>query len=191
MDNHREYLTPRLLKAINIASVAHKDHTRKGSGIPYVSHLFGVMYLLSQVTDDEDVLIAGLLHDVLEDVPENYSREQMEADFGPKVVEIVLGVTKDESLGDWQQRSDAYIAHLRNVASDESVMVSCADKLHNLKSILDDHALIGDELWGRFNSGKESQQWWYRQIHTVVAQRMPDFPLNAELGRLVEQMECC
>lgn len=191
MVEQNEFLSPRLLKAINTASVAHRSHTRKGSGIPYVSHLFGVMYLLSQVTDDEDVLIAGLLHDVLEDVPEHYSREQMQDDFGARVVGIVLGVTKDNSLSEWQQRADAYISHLRDVAPNEAILVSCADKLHNLKSILDDHSRIGDQLWERFNSGKERQQWWYRQIHEVVAQRLPGLPLNEELGKLVQQMEKC
>lgn len=189
MVGNTEFLSPRLMAAINTASVAHRDHFRKGSGIPYVAHLYGVMYLLSQVTDDEDVLIAGLLHDVLEDVPQVYSREQMEKDFGSRVVEIVLGVTKDDSLSQWQQRADAYIARLRDAASDESVMVSCADKLHNLKSIVDDYSRIGDQLWERFTSGKEGQQWWYCQIHEVVAQRLPDFPLNQELGKLIQQLE--
>lgn len=185
----KDFLSPRLMKAMNTAAVAHRDHTRKGSGIPYVAHLFGVMHLLAQVTDDEDVLIAGLLHDVIEDVPENYSAQQMKADFGERVVEIVLGVTKDDSLKSWEDRSNAYIAHLRDVASDEAVMVSCADKLHNLKSIMDDHAILGEELWSRFNSGKDRQQWWYRQIHEVVAVRLPGFPLNSELGQLVAEME--
>lgn len=66
-------LSPRLRCAINAAARAHRDQVRKGSGIPYVSHVYAVMFLLSQVTDDEDILIAGLLHDTLEDVPEKYT----------------------------------------------------------------------------------------------------------------------
>lgn len=182
-------LTPRLQKAINVAAVAHDGHKRKGTSIPYVSHLFGVMYLLAQVTDDEDVLIAGLLHDALEDVPERYGEEQLRADFGDRVLAIVQGVTKDSSLPDWQARSDAYIEHLATQASEESVMLSCADKLHNLQSILLDYEVLGDELWSRFNSGKERQQWWYEQIAEVVEKRLPGFPLNRELQEAVTTLK--
>lgn len=180
--------SPRLIRAINVAAWAHRNHTRKGTDIPYVSHVFGVMHLVSQVTDDEDVQIAALFHDILEDVPEEYSREQMTQDFGERVVQLVLGVTKDDTLTSWQDRADAYLAHLRQ-ADDGSVMVSAADKLHNLLSILADHAELGDELWGRFNSGKERQQWWYRSIHTVAAERLPGNPLVEELGRRVDELE--
>lgn len=180
--------SPRLLRAINTAAWAHRDHVRKGTTIPYVSHVFGVMHLLSQVNDDEDVLIAGLFHDILEDVPEEYSAAEMEMELRPRVVELVHGVTKDDTLDSWQERSDAYIAHLRD-AEDGSVLISAADKLHNLMSILGDHAEIGDELWGRFNSGKERQQWWYRAIYTVAAERLPGNPLVEELGVRVEELE--
>ncbi len=180
--------SPRLLRAINTAAWAHRDHVRKGTTIPYVSHVFGVMHLLSQVNDDEDVLIAGLFHDILEDVHEEYSAAEMEMEFGPRVVELVRGVTKDDTLDSWQERSDAYIAHLRD-AEDGSVLISAADKLHNLMSILGDHAETGDELWGRFNSGKERQQWWYRAIYTVAAERLPGNPLVEELGVRVEELE--
>lgn len=180
--------SPRLLRAINVAAWAHRDHTRKGTDIPYVSHVFGVMHLVSQVTDDEDVQIAALFHDILEDVPEEYSAEQMEAQFGPRVVELVRGVTKDSALESWQERSDAYIAHLSQ-AEDGSVLISAADKLHNLLSILADHGEVGEELWGRFNSGKDRQQWWYRAIYTVAAERLPGNPLVEELGRRVVELE--
>lgn len=187
-----EILTPRLMQALNVATRVHDGHYRKATDIPYASHLFGVMYLASKqgLSADvgEDVLIACLLHDTLEDVPEKYTAQQMEADFGPRVLDIVLGVTKDDSLGDWQERSDAYLAHLRE-ASYESVVVSACDKLHNLSSILADHEVLGDELWPRFNSGKERQQWWYRAVLEVVEQRAPELPLlveyRAKVARLV------
>lgn len=79
---------------MNTAAWAHRHHVRKGGGIPYVSHLYSVMYLLASVTNDEDVLIAGLLHDTLEDVPEEYNSAQLEADFGPRVRELVEELTK-------------------------------------------------------------------------------------------------
>lgn len=180
--------SPRLIQAINTAAWAHRDHVRKGTDIPYVSHVVGVMHLVSQVTDDEDVLVAALFHDILEDVPEEYSPQRMAEEFGDRVVELVRGVTKDSTLSSWQDRSDAYLAHLRE-ADDGSVLISAADKLHNLLSIHADLDALGDELWGRFNSGKERQLWWYRSVADLVQERLPGNPLGVELARQVEHLE--
>lgn len=180
--------SPRLIQAINTAAWAHRDHVRKGTDIPYVSHVVGVMHLVSQVTDDEDVLIAALFHDILEDVPEEYSPQRMAEEFGDRVVELVRGVTKDSTLSSWQDRSDAYLAHLRK-ADDGSVLISAADKLHNLLSIHADLDELGDELWARFNSGKERQLWWYRSVADLVLERLPGNPLGEELARQVARLE--
>ena len=180
--------SPRLIQAINTAAWAHRDHVRKGTDIPYVSHVVGVMHLVSQVTDDEDVLVAALFHDILEDVPEEYSPQRMAEEFGDRAVELVRGVTKDSTLSSWQDRSDAYLAHLRE-ADDGSVLISAADKLHNLLSIHADLDALGDELWGRFNSGKERQLWWYRSVADLVQERLPGNPLGEELARQVERLE--
>lgn len=178
----------RLLRAINVAARAHDGHYRKGTDIPYVSNVMAVMHILSTVTDDEDVLIGGLFHDILEDVPERYGEEQMRAEFGDRVVELVKGVTKDDSLADWQARSEAYLRHLAG-ASEGSVLISVADKLHNLLSILADHAEVGAELWGRFNSGQQRQQWWYRAVYEVANDKLPGNPLVGLLGEKVELLE--
>lgn len=178
-------MTPRLSTAINKATWAHRHQTRKGSGLPYILHPFSVMCIAGEATSDEDILIACLMHDVPEDVPEEYSAEQMRADFGDRVLDIVLGVTKNDTLPDWQARADAYLHHLELEASDESVIVSCADKIHNLMSILADYDKIGDELWTRFNAGKERQIWWYRAILDVVSRRLPELGINQRLAELV------
>lgn len=187
-----QVLTPRIVKAINIAAVAHDGHYRKATDIPYPSHLFAVMFLASHQELDadieEDVLIGCLLHDTLEDVPERYSREQMAQDFGPRVVEFVNGVTKDATLGTWQERADAYLEHLK-AAPEGSVVISACDKLHNLTSILTDLDECGPVLWDRFNSGKERQQWWYRAVYEVVAQRLPHLPLLEEYRVKLERLE--
>ncbi|GAB3595251.1 HD domain-containing protein [Corynebacterium faecale] len=184
-------LTPRLRRAINTASVAHRDHVRKGSGIPYITHLFSVMYLLRSVTKDEDVLIAGLLHDTLEDVPEHYSAAQMEADFGPRVLGLVRDLTKDDSLPLWRDRADSYLDHLEHRAHEDAVLISLADKTHNLMSTLDDLAVMGESLWDRFNSTKEENQWWYAEIHRVAVTRVGENQLTVQLGELVERLRAC
>lgn len=180
--------TPRLMTAINVAARAHDGHKRKATDLPYASHLFGVMTIASSVTDDEDVLIACLLHDTIEDVPEKYDATQMRQDFGQRVLDIVLGVTKQE-LPTWQERSDAYLAHLKKGASDESVLVSLCDKMHNLMSTLAECDEVGEAAWERFNAGKERQQWWYRSMYEVVAKRLPDNLLLPEFQGLVERLE--
>ncbi|MFP7365543.1 HD domain-containing protein [Corynebacterium callunae] len=180
-------LSPRLRKAINTAAWAHRNHVRKGSGIPYFSHLYSVMYLLSTVTDDEDILIAGLLHDTLEDVPEEYSAAQLEADFGPRVRALVEELTK-KPLKTWKARADAYLLHLSEGASLEAVLISTADKLHNIYSISDDYAVLGEDLWQRFNSGKQQQLWWYSEVHRISCERLGPNQLNKQLGECVEKL---
>jgi (p)ppGpp synthase/HD superfamily hydrolase len=182
-------LTLRLERAIRVAATAHRDQKRKGSNTPYISHPYSVMCIASNVTADEDVLIACLFHDILEDVPEEYSKEKMTMEFGERVVSIVEGVTKDSSINDWQGRADAYLYHLENDASDESIIVSGADKIHNLMSILEDYQTTGDELWSIFNVGKEKQLWWYESVLEVIKKRSAPAELTDRLEELLKQFQ--
>ena len=178
----------RLVRGIAIASRAHDGHYRKGSGVPYISHPMSVMLIAASVTNDEDVLLAALFHDILEDVPENYSRAEMEDEFGPRVVEIVEGVTKDSSLPSWQERADAYLEQLSH-GSEESLIVAAADKFHNLSQTLEDLDRDGHALWERFRSTPSQQLWWYTSVRNVIAERLPDLPLLAGLGVLIERLD--
>lgn len=178
----------RLMRGIATASRAHDGHYRKGSGVPYISHPMSVMLIAASVTNDEDVLLAALFHDILEDVPENYSRAEMEDEFGPRVVEIVEGVTKDSSLPSWQERADAYLEQLSH-GSEESLIVAAADKFHNLSQTLEDLDRDGHALWDRFRSTPSQQLWWYTSVRNVIAERLPDLPLLADLGVLIERLD--
>ncbi|APT92629.1 guanosine polyphosphate pyrophosphohydrolase [Corynebacterium phocae] len=187
-----QVLSPRILRAVNVAAAAHDGHYRKGSGIPYVSHIFSVMHVASKQGLDpeieEDVLIACLLHDTIEDVPEKYSSEDILADFGPQVLDFVLSVTKDSSLPNWQARAHAYIERL-NAAPYGAVVVAACDKLHNLSSMLADHEQVGEALWQRFSSAKEDQKWWYQAIYDVVERRAPGLPLLPEYAVKLRRLE--
>ncbi|MFR9482175.1 HD domain-containing protein [Corynebacterium amycolatum] len=178
----------RLMRGIATASRAHDGHYRKGSGVPYISHPMAVMLIAASVTNDEDVLLAALFHDILEDVPENYSRAEMEDEFGPRVVEIVEGVTKDSSLPSWQERADAYLEQLSR-GSAESIIVAAADKFHNLSQTLEDLDREGHSLWRRFRSTPSQQLWWYTSVRNVIAERLPDMPLLADLSVLIERLD--
>ena len=178
----------RLMRGIATASRAHDGHYRKGSGLPYISHPMSVMLIAASVTNDEDVLLAALFHDILEDVPENYSRAEMKDEFGPRVVEIVDGVTKDSSLPSWQERADAYLEQLSH-GSEESLIVAAADKFHNLSQTLEDLDRDGHALWDRFRSTPSQQLWWYTSVRNVIAERLPDMPLLADLSVLIERLD--
>ena len=182
--------THRLDKAIRIAAWAHEQQLqhRKGTDIPYIIHPFGVMLIASNATDDEDVLIACLLHDVLEDVDTSiYDEQTMRADFGDRMVAIVKDVTKDDSVRDWHERSKAYLDHLENKASNEAVIVSASDKIHNLVSILVDYGIEGDNLWNRFSTKSSTDQlWWYESILAVITKRGISAELISQLAGQVE-----
>ncbi len=182
-------VTPRLEKAIRIATVAHNEQKRKGSDTPYIIHPYSVMCIAANATQDEDILIACLFHDILEDVPDKYPRELMVKDFGERVANIVDGVTKDSSLPDWQSRAEAYLKHLEQEASDESVIVSCADKAHNLLSMLTDYAEVGDSLWERFKAGSDRQLWWYAEVLRVIRKRLPSLVIADELEALINRFK--
>lgn len=181
--------TPRLDKALRIAAWAHEQQNqhRKGTDIPYIMHPTAVMMIASNVTDDEDTLIACLFHDILEDVDsEIYSDVQMADDFGANVVAIVKDVTKDGTIEDWHECSRAYLSHLTHKASDQAVIVSACDKIHNLLSVNTDYQQLGDALWERFTTkSKQDQLWWYESILDAITARNAPAYLIDRLGALV------
>ena len=180
------HFTHRLESAIVTAAKAHRKQMRKGSDIPYIIHPFSVMTVASEVTEDEDTLIACLFHDILEDVPEEYSEQQMRDDYGQRVVDIVRGVTKDDSIEDWREANEAYLQNLRENASDESVIVSAADKIHNLISVLEDYDEMGDAVWQKFTTkNADDQLWWYEAVLETVRARSVPTPLSEHLAGLV------
>jgi len=127
----------RIEQAIRAAAVLHQGQSRKGqSPYPYITHPFAVSCIIADYTNDENTIIAGLLHDTLEDT--NYTAEELETDFGPQVLEIVLGVTENKDAKSWQERKASYLAALKH-APTESFIVAAADKIHNLRSVVEEY----------------------------------------------------
>jgi (p)ppGpp synthase/HD superfamily hydrolase len=185
--------TERLDKALRTVAWAHEKtgQHRKGTDIPYIIHPVGVMIIASNVTNDEDVLVACLMHDVLEDVAvEFYDENKMRNEFGDRVVAIVKNVTKDDDEPDWRNRANAYLKHLEYDASDEAVIVSASDKIHNLLSILVDYSTFGDELWNRFSTKNSADQlWWYKSILGVITRRNAPEKLVSQLSEQVDELK--
>lgn len=184
--------TERLDKALRMAARAHEKQGqhRKGSDIPYIIHPVGVMLIANQATDDEDTLIACLLHDVLEDVdPEIYSEDDMRRDFGDQVVRIINDVTNSPNIQDWHENRQAYADHLEREACDEAVIVSSADKIHNLTSTITDYKVTGDDLWQRFTTKNVNDQfWWYETILGVLKKRRPEAHMTAHLEARIAEL---
>lgn len=173
-------LTPKINKAIQVASSAHLGQIRKGDGTPYITHPFAVAWITAQFTDDEDTICAALLHDVLEDVSADvYSREQMEKDFGANVVEIVEGVSEDKDASiskkdekkSWKDRKQKYLDNLSN-DSQGSLLVCAADKIHNMQATINAFADQGENIWKVFNSSKENKLWFYNKTAEIIESKL-------------------
>ncbi len=151
--------------ALVYASDLHRYQVRKGSDIPYVTHLLGVASIVGENGGTEDEVIAALLHDAVEDQGGGVTREEIVARFGSTVAATVDGCsdTDVEPKPPWRERKEDYIAHVAG-ASESVRLVSAADKLHNARAILADLRTLGDELWGRFKGGKDGTLWYYREI---------------------------
>ncbi|TCM92613.1 HD domain-containing protein [Paenibacillus sp. BK033] len=152
--------------AIEFAATAHKAQYRKGTGIPYISHPFGVAMLLSSYNYSEEVIIAGLLHDVLEDT--DTTEQQLTDLFGPKITFIVQGCSEPDKSLSWEERKTHTIENLPS-SSLEIRLVACADKLHNLRSMKREFETSGPSFWSRFKRGEKEQAWYYKSLAEAFA----------------------
>lgn len=178
-------LTLKIQDALDTAARAHRFQVRKDGQTPYITHPFGVAVILGNYSEDEDLIIAGLLHDVLEDVPDQYSEEQMRKDFGDRVVEIVLGVTEDKSIQDWNERKQEYRDNLQK-ASIDSVMLSCADLTHNLTAMMGDIHRFGPSFLDKFASDNESRIRSYELRYEIIEKRL-NGPIVAGLKAVLDE----
>lgn len=170
----------RLAEAFDFAAREHQDQLRKSTDIPYISHLMSVSALVMEHGGSEDQAIAGLLHDVVEDAQLSSRIPQIKAEimqrFGAKVLELVEGCTDGEpdaegKKGDWRPRKETYLARLEN-KSEELLLVSCCDKLHNARSILTDLVTHGKSMFDRFTATQNETLWYYRSLSELFSRRL-------------------
>jgi (p)ppGpp synthase/HD superfamily hydrolase len=181
-------LGPRFVEALAYAARVHEGQPRKGTEVPYVSHVLGVCAIVLEEGGGEDEAIAALLHDAVEDGGGLPVLEDIRRRFGERVADIVLACTDTDETPKppWKRRKEHYIAHLRTAGRD-SRRVSCADKLYNARSILRDYRNEREELWNRFNASSDEVLWYYRELVEVF--RPDGTPLARELERVVGQIE--
>jgi (p)ppGpp synthase/HD superfamily hydrolase len=186
--------TNRMLIALQAAAVMHAGQRRKGSGVPYLTHLLGTCAIALEYGATEDEAIAALLHDVIEDVTPTKAARKAVRWFGRDVFDIVIGCTdgvpdKDGEKPPIEERKAAYIAHLAE-ASRSVLLVSASDKLHNARSIVADQRAIGDAVFERFRMGKDGTLRYYRGlVEAFRANPASNAALVEELDHTVQTME--
>lgn len=170
-------LTPRFEQAMELTIRVHGSMKRKGDGKPYLIHPMSVLALLVKWDADEDTCIAGLLHDVIEDAKNDEQRveyrKEINEKFGQEVLEVVEGVTEQDKSLPWKKRKDLYLEHMK-MASQKSLLVSCADRTHNVSSLAENYRSSGEEVWKRFNAAKEWQVWFIDQVSEILKQRLEE-----------------
>lgn len=181
--------SPRFNQALALAARAHREQLRKGSDTPYIQHPVCVAFILQRHGFAEELVIAGLLHDVVEDCA--VALADLEHRFGAEVARLVAAVSEQKTEEGaraverpWRTRKEEALHHLD--AADAAVAaLKAADALHNCQSTLEDLALHGPAAWGRFKTGAEEQRWYYRGIAERVRKKLGEHPLCDELDEAV------
>lgn len=188
-------LSDRFTSAVDYARVLHTEF-RKGTQIPYMAHLFGVASLVMGEADGavpvtEDMIIAAILHDTVEDHGGQRTLDEVRGKFGANVARMVEGLSDtlaedhDKKEG-WEERKNAYLARLQTEPEDV-LLISVADKLYNARTILDDLKEIGPVVWDRFKRGPDKQLWYFYALLEVFQARM-NSRMVAELKRTVDEI---
>ena len=147
--------------AIEWAVKAHQNQKRKGTNVPYITHPLAVGIILAKSGCSDEVIVAGILHDTVEDT--DITLDDIRKKFGEKVAAIVEGASEPDKSLSWEERKSQTRNFLEG-ASLEVRFVSLADKLNNIMAIAADYADIGDEIWERFRRGRDAQKWHYQGL---------------------------
>jgi (p)ppGpp synthase/HD superfamily hydrolase len=189
-EGNQLFLSGRFTEAVEYARQYHTEF-RKGTDIPYMAHLLGVAALVmgeagGRILVTEDMVLAALLHDVVEDHGGMTRLHELEQRFGANVARMVKGLSdsfaeSQHSKGEWKKRKSEYIERLRH-EPDDVLLISAADKLYNAKAILDDFNEIGEAIWERFKRGADEQLWYFDELLAIY--------LSRPRTRIVNDLKC-
>lgn len=183
-------MTQRYDEALSFAKTAHAGALRKGTDIPYITHPIETAQIAAEMTKDEDVIIAALLHDVIEDTP--YSASDIEERFGQRVAGLVLEESENKRRSEsaattWLLRKQETIAHL-NSASREVKLIALADKLSNMRTSVERFRKIGAAMWQSFNMKDAALQGWYYRSIAECTGEFADTPQWQEYTGLCDEV---
>ncbi len=183
-------LSEKFQEALTLSARLHAGQLRKGSAVPYVSHLMAVSALVLEFGGSEECAIAALLHDAVEDAGGEPVLLEIREQFGEQVADIVEACS--DCMGSpkppWRLRKEAYIERIRR-ASAEVRLVSGCDKLHNARSIVRDlrNPEVGHRVWDRFSASREQTLWYYEELLAAYS-AWGDTTLTQELAEAVAEM---
>lgn len=188
--------TTQIQKAIKFAAKTHnqyQDQKRKGKAIPYITHPLTVGLILSLAGASEDVIVAGILHDTIEDstAEKKVTKEMLAERFGSHVSDLVVSVTEHDKQLPWEERKQAAIQHIKDFSHDV-VLLKSADIISNVSEIIDDHARYGDEVFARFNAPepkKERSIQNYLQVIAALIAAWGESPLVDDLQAIRSGLE--
>jgi (p)ppGpp synthase/HD superfamily hydrolase len=183
------HLGLRLQRAFRYAAEKHDGQTRKQTAVPYLSHLLAVASLVLEAGGDEDLAIAALLHDVVEDCGGMPRLREIRRQFGARVAKIVEGCSDcfGEPKPEWVERKKGYLCEVKRADADTR-LVSASDKLHNVRTILADYRRDGEAIWPRFTGKKDGTLWYYRALSAEYCRRGPN-RITRELEIAVAELE--
>lgn len=187
----RQY-SARLGDALALAVQLHRDQSRKGTSIPYVSHLMAVAALVMEDGGDEDGVIAALLHDAVEDQGGSSTAALIRDQFGAHVADVVVECSDaapedGQEKSPWYDRKRHHLATLANMSS-SALRVTAADKLHNVQSTLFDVRTDGASVWDRFKTGRDGFLWYHREVLAALRLQIPDSRSVQRLGYALEEL---
>lgn len=181
----------RYQEAMQFAAYAHRKQRRKGVDIPYIVHPIECSMIVSTITDDEDVIVAALLHDVIEDT--EYGYEDIRERFGSRVADLVQSETEDKRVGQkkqhtWYIRKKETIEHIKK-ADRDSKIICLGDKLSNIRASVRDYEHNKETFWDRFNqSDPDFQGWYYESIRDALSEEFAGTEAFTEYDELCREL---
>lgn len=158
----------KLFDAVALAAKAHYGQFRKGTGIPYIVHPLRVVETLVRCGCEEDVCVAGALHDVVEDT--DVGPDEIAEQFGANVARLIKGNTEPPKSNSWEARKEHSVEYFKSAPMDE-LMICVADKLDNIISTREEMERAGEAVWERFRRGREQQKWYFTTLAQVFESR--------------------
>ncbi|MBN2089520.1 bifunctional (p)ppGpp synthetase/guanosine-3',5'-bis(diphosphate) 3'-pyrophosphohydrolase [candidate division KSB1 bacterium] len=179
-----------LFKAIEFAAKAHTGQFRKGSRVPYIIHPLQVGKILIEANCEEEIIIAGILHDTVEDTPVELI--DIEKLFGKRVADLVAGASEPNKSDSWENRKQHTINFLKTAPMDV-VQIMLADKLDNIRTTAKEYQKVGEEFWNRFKRPRPQQKWYHESLRELFFLRIQDEPfisLVKTFDQLVQSVFC-
>ncbi|MFZ4439886.1 MAG: HD domain-containing protein [Syntrophales bacterium] len=160
-----------IFKAIEFAAKAHSGQYRKGTKLPYIVHPLGVAKILIEYGCPEQLIVAGILHDTVEDTP--VTLDDVKKTFGWDIADLVEAASEPDKSDEWENRKKHTIGMLKSLSRDAAILV-LADKVDNIRAIREDLERNGESLWDRFNRPKEKQKWYYESLASAFSSKLTD-----------------